>query len=52
MKKKFHNPYIEIVRLDTGESIKGSCFLECMCDKVCTECECDVDCLIIKDPSN
>ena len=52
MKKKFHNPYIEIVRLDTGESIQGSCYLQCDCDIVCTECDCVGDCIIIQAPSN
>lgn len=53
--KKFNTPYLQIVRLDSNETIKATCVLECSCDiESCTcdlVCGCDNDCLIYIDPS-
>lgn len=52
MKKSFHKPYVEIIRLETSENIIGTCVLECLCDINCNECDCVTNCQIIVDPSS
>ena len=44
MKKFFHQPYIEIVRIESSESIQGTCVLECTCD--IDACSCVGNCII------
>ena len=53
--KKFNTPYLQVVYLDSKDSIKAACILECECDTVSctcdTVCECVGDCLIQIAPS-
>ena len=49
MKKFFHQPYIEIVRIESSESIQGTCVLECLCD--IDACNCVGNCVLVLQPS-
>ena len=56
MMKKFNKPYLEVINLNSKDSIKSTCVIECTCDiEACTcevVCGCDDDCVVFIDPSH